>query len=86
MKDFETIKITNEKGEVIEAKAITVLKNPKNDRRFLLYSFDVTQDDVEVYASLIKKQGETYELDVISDKEDWNLIQDAINKLQEEIA
>ena len=38
MKDlsFETIKITNDKGEVVDAKAITILKNPSNNKSFLL--------------------------------------------------
>ncbi len=86
MKDlsFETIKITNDKGEVVDAKAITILKNPSNNKSFLLYSFDTDKEDVDVYASLILKQDDVYVLDIIKDKEDWDLIQDAIRKLQGE--
>lgn len=82
--NYELIKITNEKGEIVEAKAITVLQNPDNDKKYLLYSFDTDKDYVDIYASLIIKQDDVYVLDVINDKKDWNLIQNAIRELQGE--
>ena len=81
MKDLETIKITNQEGKEIEIKAITILKKPDDGKSFLLYTFDSESENVDVYASILKEENGSYILDSITDKEDWDLIQKAIEEL-----
>lgn len=81
MKELETIKITNQEGKEIDIKAITILKKPDDGKSFLLYTFDSESDSMDVYASILKEENDTYVLDSITDKEDWDLIQKAIEEL-----
>lgn len=84
MKDLETMKITDPEGKEIEIKVITILKNTDNTKQFLVYTFDDTKENVDIYASLIKGEEGNYILDSITDKEDWDMIQKAIQELSEE--
>lgn len=81
MKELETIKITNQEGKEIDIKAITILKKPDDGKSFLLYTFDSESENIDVYASVLKEENDSYILDSITDKEDWDLIQKAIEEL-----
>lgn len=83
MENLKTIKITNPEGKEMEIKVITILKNPVDDKKFLLYTFDETQENVDIYASVIKNENDSYILDSITEKEDWDLVQKAIQELSE---
>jgi uncharacterized protein YrzB (UPF0473 family) len=84
MKDLETLKITNPEGKEMEIKVITILKKPDNSKSFLLYTFDDKAESVDIYASLIKEENGVNVLDAVTDKEDWDMIQKAIQELSEE--
>ena len=81
--NFETIKITNVDGKEMELKLITTLKKTDGSKSFILYTFDDTAENVDIYASEIKEQDGAYLLDSITEKEDWDLIQKAIKELSE---
>ena len=81
MQEFETIKITGSDGKEMELKVITILKKPNDDKRFVLYTFDETAENVDIYASEIKEEKDAYVLDSIKEKEDWDLVQKAIQEL-----
>ena len=83
MKDLETIKITNPEGKEVEIKVITILKKQESDKSFLIYTFDDKAENVDIYASIIKEQDGGYILDSITDKDDWEMIQKAIQELSE---
>ena len=83
MKEFETIKISSSDGKEMELKVITLLKKPNEDKNFLLYTFDENAENVDIYASVIKEQNGNYVLDSITEKEDWDLVQKAIEELSE---
>lgn len=83
MQDFETIKITTQEGKEMDLKVITILKKPDSDRKFLLYTFDDKAENVDIYASIIKEENGNYILDSIIEKEDWDLVQNAIKELSE---
>ena len=83
MKDFETIKITTSEGKEMELKVITILKKPNEDKSFLLYTFDENAENVDIYASVIKNEEGSYVLDSITEKENWDLVQKAIEELAE---
>ena len=84
MKELEKIKITTDDEKEIELKVITVLKKPDDSKRFLLYTFDEKAENVDIYASIIKEEEGNYILDSIDEKEDWELIQKAIEELSEQ--
>ena len=81
MKDIKTIKITNENGEIVEVNAITILKNPSNNKKYLLYTFDIEKDDVDIYAAILNEENGLYILNTIEDEDDWNIVQNAIKNL-----
>ncbi len=81
MTDTNVIKIVDDNGEVVEAYAITILKNPSNDRRYLLYTFDNEKEDVDIYAAIITNDADAYTLTNIKDDADWNIVQAAIYNL-----
>ena len=83
MKEFETIKISSPHGKEMELKVITMLKKPNEDKNFLLYTFDENAENVDIYASIIKEENGNYVLDSITEKEDWDLVQKAIEELSE---
>ena len=83
MSDLETIKVKDTNGQEVELKVITILKKPNDDKNFLLYTFDEKKDSVDIYASVIKEEQGSYILDSISYKEDWELVQKAIEELSE---
>ena len=84
MTNAETINITNENGDVVKAYAITILKNPLGDKRYLLYTFDNEAPDIDIYAAIISGDNDVYTLSNITDENDWNIVQAAIANLTEE--
>ena len=84
MKDLETMKIMDSEGKEVEIKVITILKNTDGSKQFLVYTFDDTKENVDIYASIIKSENGSYVLDTITDKNDWEMIQKAIQELSEE--
>ena len=83
MGNLETIEITGKDGKKMNLKVITILKKPEEDKSFLIYTFDETGENIDIYASLIKEENEGYVLDAISEKDDWELVQKAIQELSE---
>ena len=83
MQDFETIKITTPEGKKMDLKVITILKKPNDNKSFLLYTFDEKAEYVDIYASIIKEEEGSYILDSITEKQDWDLVQKAIQELSE---
>ena len=83
MENLETIEVTGEEGKKLKLKVITILKKPEEDKSFLIYTFDETGENIDIYASIIKEENDSYVLDAISEKEDWDLVQKAIQELSE---
>ena len=83
MENLETIKVANQEGKELELKVITTLKKPNDNKSFLIYTFDEKAENVDIYASIIKEVNGNYILDSITEKEDWDLVQCAIQDLAE---
>ena len=84
MKELETLKIANQDGKEMEIKVITILKTPDDSKSFLIYTFDDKAENVDIYASIIREEENSYVLDSITSEEDWKMIQKAIQELSEE--
>ena len=83
MGELQTIKIKDENGKEVELKVITILKKPDTLEKFLLYTFDDQAQNIDIYASMIKEENDGFILDSITEKEDWDLIQKAIEELSD---
>lgn len=83
MENLETIKVANQEGKELELKVITTLKKTNDNKSFLIYTFDEKAENVDIYASIIKEVNGNYILDSITEKEDWDLVQSAIQDLAE---
>lgn len=83
MKDLKPIKIVNTDGQELEIKVITVVESKDKSKQFLIYTFDDKKENVDLYASIIIEKDNNYELDVITDQEDWDLVQKVIQELAE---
>ena len=83
MGELQTIKIKDENGKEVELKVITILKKPDTLEKFLLYTFDDQAENIDIYASMIKEENDSFILDSITKKEDWDLIQKAIEELSD---
>ena len=83
MGELQTIKIKDENGKEVELKVITILKKPDTLEKFLLYTFDDQAENIDIYASMIKEDNDSFILDSITKKEDWDLIQKAIEELSD---
>ena len=83
MENLETIKVANQEGKELELKVITTLKKPNDNKSFLIYTFDEKAENVDIYASIIKEVNGNYILDSLTEKEDWDLVQSAIQDLAE---
>ena len=55
-----------------------ILKN-----RGIRKAFDENAENFDIYASVIKEENGNYVLDSITEKEDWDLVQKAIEELSE---
>lgn len=83
MENLEVIKVTDKDGKEMELKVITTLRKPNDTKSFLIYTFDETKENVDIYASIIREENGSYILDSIAEKEDWDLVQKAIQELSE---
>lgn len=81
---FDNIVIENENSEILNAYAITTLKDPISKKEYLLYTFDKDSDNIDVYASLIVKNNDVYKLENINNEYDWKIIQSAIKNIMGE--
>lgn len=84
MKELETLKIVNQDGKEMEIKVITILKTPDDSKSFLIYTFDDKAENVDIYASVIVEEENSYVLDSITNEDDWKMVQKAIQELSEE--
>lgn len=83
MQELETMKVTSADGKEVNIKVITILQNPNNDKKFLLYTLDDSSENIDIYASLIKEKDNSYVLESITEEEDWTLIQKTIQELSD---
>lgn len=83
MDKLQELKVINEDGTLSVINIITILTKPEDDTKFILYTYDTEDEDISIYASIIKETEEDIVLENINSKEDWEIVQKAIETLKE---
>lgn len=81
MKDEETLKITDNLGNVKEYKILSTFKKQSNNKNYIIYT-DNTKDSLgnfNIYASIFYPDDNT-RLEDIKSEEDWNIVEKIIKK------
>ena len=83
MSELQIMRVTTPEGKEEEIKIVTILRKPEDGKEIILYTYDDEADDIDIYASILKKDSNCNLLDAITEKEDWLLVQKAIKELSE---
>lgn len=83
MSELQIMRVTTPEGKEEEIKIITILRKPEDGKEIILYTYDDDADDIDIYASILKRDSSGNLLDAIIEKEDWLLVQKAIKELSE---
>ena len=83
MSELQIMRVTTPEGKEEEIKIVTILRKPEDGKEIILYTYDDEADDIDIYASILKKDSIGNLLDAITEKEDWLLVQKAIKELSE---
>ena len=78
MKDM-TFK-TEEDGKTIEWEIISYVKNPSNNKAYIIYH---RPNDNEVYASVYRIEKGELILDEITNDDEWDFLEKELDKLEE---
>lgn len=87
MEDIQKITIKTEDGKEAEASVITFLKDDKTKKEYVLYTFDLHNENMSnarIYASQFVENSLGYELLPIESEEEWKALQQEIVKLTQD--
>ena len=88
MKDKNTIKLTNEKGEEVVCDILFTFDSDETNKSYIVYT-DNTKDEngkVRVYASIYNPNDAKTKLEDIKTEKEWKVIETILETLQEEIS
>ncbi len=87
MKDKNTFKVINDKGEEIQCDILFTFDSEETKKSYIVYT-DNSKDEegnVQVYASIYNPNMEDQRLEPITSESEWKVIDTILNTLQEEI-
>ena len=87
MKDKNTFKVINDKGEEILCDILFTFDSEETKKSYIVYT-DNSKDEegnVQVYASIYNPNMEDQRLEPITSENEWKVIDTILNTLQEEI-
>lgn len=88
MKEKNTIKLTNEKGEEVICDILFTFDSEETHKSYIVYT-DNTKDEegkVRVYASIYNPDDPKTKLEDIKTDKEWKVIDTILQTLQEEIS
>ncbi len=71
-----TLQVRNEEGKMITIDVIDIFKVDGKDTEYIIYAIGA-----DIYASILYEDDETFELQTIEDKEDYELVMARIQEL-----
>lgn len=82
MEDNRIIKITTENGKEVDAEVLDIFGVEGFDHDYCLYTFgeDNDDDNQKVYVSIIKEKDDGFDFIAITDEEEWQAVQEALNE------
>jgi len=87
MKDKNTIKVTNSKGESVVCDILFTFDSEETNKSYIVYT-DNSKDEngkVRVYASIYNPDDPKTKLEDIKTEKEWKVIDTILQTLQEEI-
>ena len=88
MKEKNTIKLTNDKGEEVICDILFTFDSEETQKSYIVYT-DNTKDEegkVKVYASIYNPDDPKSKLEDIKTDKEWKVIDTILQTLQEEIS
>ena len=82
MEDNRIIKITTENGKEVDAEVLDIFGVEGFDHDYCLYTLREYNDDdnQKVYVSIIKEKDDGFDFIAITDEEEWQAVQEALNE------
>lgn len=80
------IRVTTPTGEEVEAEVLDIFTvDGYEDKEYILYTFgnEVDANNVEVFVSILKQEGDSFSLENIEDEKEWEEVQLAIDEAGE---
>lgn len=78
------IKVVDEDGKEFEVEVIDIFNvDGYDDKDYILYTRnrEIDENNIEVFVSIIKKDGEHYSLENIEDDTEWETVQKAMDEM-----
>lgn len=82
------ITIVNPKGQQVVADLITVIRIEENNQDYAIYTFNQKDqnDKIKDYVSRVRVENGEYYFDTITDDKEWEMVKNAVSKLEGEVA
>lgn len=77
------LNVTAEDGSTISVRVLDIIDSAKFNKSFIIYT--VNGDDSNIFASILNESESSYSLDLISDDEEINYINQEIDRVVEEM-
>lgn len=77
------LNVTAEDGSTISVRVLDIIDSVKFNKSFIIYT--VNGDDSNIFASILNESESSYSLDLISDEEEINYINQEIDRVVEEM-
>lgn len=77
------LNVTAEDGSTISVRVLDIIDSAKFNKSFIIYT--VNGDDSNIFASILNEGESNYSLDLISDEEEINYINQEIDRVVEEM-
>jgi uncharacterized protein YrzB (UPF0473 family) len=82
------VTIVNPKGQKVVADLIKVFNIKENDQDYAIYTFNQKDqnDKIKDYISRVRVENGEYYFDTITDDKEWEMVKNAVSKLEGEVA
>lgn len=77
------LNVTAEDGSTISVRVLDIIDSAKFNKSFIIYT--VNGDDSNIFASILNESESSYSLDLISNEEEINYINQEIDRVVEEM-
>ena len=77
------LNVTAEDGSTISVRVLDIIDSAKFNKSFIIYT--VNGDDSNIFASILNESESSYSLDLISDEDEINYINQEIDRVVEEM-
>lgn len=78
------INIVDDQGKEVEVEVLDIFTVAGYDNKdYIMYTMnkEIDENNIEVLVSILKKEGNVYNLETITDEKEWEEVQKAINEM-----